>query len=272
MIDLERARNDLLDEAKGYFVIPGLFSAEEVNAYRERCDGFMRHGRRIQARIITDTISDYVHLRSHDAFERTARIYQHFHNHRHDETGKLFARAVGIRDEIEKIWLDHPVYRSEKETLFDYVIVTQYLGDKGMLKKHRDYEGPAPFPLIQFWTVLSEPGKDYEGGNLVLYSKNGASRRVEADLGLRKGDALVFDKTLPHEVELTRTPGDGALGRWTVLIGARAHRDSAWQALRKRCLFGPPLRPALSAAQRMMKQALMSSEKLFQRRRIASGG
>lgn len=270
MIDLDRARRDLLDEAKGFFVIPGLFSAAEVNAYRQSCERFMRHARHIQSRIITNTIADYVHLRSHDDVERTARIYQHFHNHRNDHTGKLFDRAVRIRDAIEEIWLDDPVYRSEKETLFDYVIVTRYFGDKGMLEKHRDYEGPAPFPLVQFWVALSEPGTDYEGGNLVLYSKNGASRRVEADLGLRKGDALVFDKTLPHEVELTKIPGAGALGRWTVLIGARALRDSSWEALRKLCLYGPPLRPALSFASRTARRALVSAGKLLQRNRIAT--
>jgi hypothetical protein len=57
--------------------------------------------------------------------------------------GRLFDRAIAIRNELENGWLDDPVHRSEKETLFDYVIVTQYYGNKGMLTKQQDYGGPA---------------------------------------------------------------------------------------------------------------------------------
>ena len=32
----------------------------------------------------------------------------------------------------------------------DYIIVTQYIENAGKLPIHRDYIGPAPFPLIQF--------------------------------------------------------------------------------------------------------------------------
>ena len=254
MISVEEARHDLLDPARGFFVIHNLFSKEEISRYRQTCEQFMGRAKRIQERIITNSIEDYVHPRSHDQLERTARIYQYFHNHKTDFAGELFSRAIAIRDAIEAGWLFDPIYRSEKETLVDYVIVTQYFGNKGMLTKHQDYSGPAPYPLIQFWVALSEPGVDYEGGNLVLYSKDGTSRRVEGDLGLKRGDALVFDKTLPHEVELTRIPQRAdALGRWTVLIGARAPRDSAWEAAKKRVLYGPPLYPLMALGARTLK-------------------
>ena len=254
MIDTERARQDLLDPSRGFFVIRGLFSTEEADRYRDGCERFMSTAVRIRERIVTDRTRDYVHPRSHDALERTARIYQYFHNHRTDFTGQLLQRAMTIRNEIESVWLTDAIYRHEKETLCDYVIVTQYYGDRGMLSKHQDYDGPAPLPLIQFWVALSAPGKDYENGNLVLYSKDGSSRRVEADLGLVKGDALVFDKTLPHEVELTRTPkNEHARGRWTVLIGARAPRDTRLGAMKKRLLYGPPLYPFLAYGARLLK-------------------
>lgn len=245
MIDVERARSELLDDDKGFYVIKNLYTEEEVDAYRRACERFVREGTRIHERIISDRIKDYVHPRSHDQEERTARIYQYFHNHRGDMIGRLFDRAITIRNLLEKGWLGNPVYRSEHEMLFDYVIVTQYYGNKGMLTKHQDYAGPAPLPLIQFWVALSEPGRDYQGGNLVLYSRNGRSRRVETDLDMHKGDALIFDKSLFHEVELTRVAGEGALGRWTVLIGARAPRDTFWRAAKKRWLYGPPLYPVL---------------------------
>jgi hypothetical protein len=254
MIDAEQARRDLLDDDRGFHVIRGLYSAAEVDAYRQACDRVMRHGRRIHERIMSDSVEDYVHPRSHDQEERTARIYQYFHNHRGDEIGRFLDRAVAIRDGIEKGWEDNPVYRAEKKSLFDYVIVTKYIGNKGMLPKHEDYKGPAPLPLIQFWVALSEPGKDYQNGNLVLYSRNGRRRRVESDLNMRKGDALIFDKSLSHEVELTQVAGEGALGRWTVLIGARAPRDSFWGAAKKRWLYGPPLYPVISRCWSLCKR------------------
>ncbi len=254
MIDVERARCDLLAQDKGFYVIKKLYSEEEVDVYRNACEHFMRHSKRIQERIITDRIEDYVHPRSHDQEERTARIYQYFHNHRGDMVGHFFDRAIAIRDEIENAWLDNPIYRSEKETLLDYAIVTQYYGNKGMLTKHQDYGGPAPLPLLQFWVALSEPGKDYQHGNLVLYSRSGHGRRVETDLDMHKGDALIFDKSLTHEVELTRVAGEGALGRWTVLIGARAPRDTVWSAALKRWLYGPPLYLILSWGSSVLKR------------------
>jgi hypothetical protein len=254
VIDTTVVRRDLLDNGKGFFVLEGLYSADQIDAYREACDSFIRRGKRIHERIMTDTMEDYVHPRSHDREERTVRIYQYFHNHRDDMIGEFLNRAMLIRNQIEEAWLDNAVYRCEKETLLDYAIVTHYYGNKGMLPKHQDYDGPAPFPLVQFWVALAQPGKDYEGGNLVLYSRNGRSRRVEMELGIRKGDALVFDKTLPHEVELTRVAGAGARGRWTVLIGARAPRDTVWSAARKRWLYGPPLYPLLSWGARELKR------------------
>jgi hypothetical protein len=94
MIDVEQARRDLLDASKRFFVIPALFSRDEVCRYRQGCERFMSGAKRIRQRIITDSVEDYVHPRSHDHLDRTARIYQHFHNHRNDLAGQLFARAA----------------------------------------------------------------------------------------------------------------------------------------------------------------------------------
>ncbi|WP_437975750.1 hypothetical protein WMF11_49375 [Sorangium sp. So ce295] len=112
-------------------MIRGLFSAKETDQYRENCEQFMTDARRIRARIITKSMRDYVHPRSHDHLERTARIYQYFHNHQDDFIGRLLGRAITIRDEIESAWLSDPIYRNEKGTLHDYVIVTQYYSNRG---------------------------------------------------------------------------------------------------------------------------------------------
>ncbi len=62
-----------------------------------------------------------------------------------------------------------------------------------------------------------------------------APEKVEADLGMKPGDALVFDKSLLHEVEETLPGSD--VGRWTVLIGARAERDSRLKSMYKQIRY-----------------------------------
>lgn len=135
--------------------------------------------------------------------------------------------------------------RRRKETFTTTMVVTFFLDGTGMLLKHRDYDGPARLPLIQCWVLLSEPGADYTDGNLVIHARSGRAVRVEADLGLEKGDALVFDKSLWHEVEPTGVcNAPDAQGRWTLVIGARAQRDSFRQAQYKRWAFGRYVYPA----------------------------
>jgi len=217
--------------------LKGFYSDREADAYREECASFLRTGKIIYQRINTDYMEDYVHPRSHDKELRTQRIYQYLHNHKGDSVAQFLNRAIGLRNQIEEAWLTDLIYRREKETLQSYVIVTHYLQDRGMLQKHRDYSGPAPFPLIQFWVLLSRPEIDYKRGNLVLYSKSDRRYRVEGDLGVKKGDVVIFDKSLLHEVEVTE-PSESSTGRWTVLIGARARRDSYWQACYKKLYYG----------------------------------
>jgi hypothetical protein len=254
--DLSLIRSRLSDESLGFHVERDFYSKEEISVYRAQCEDFLKKGTRIQERIMRDRTPDYVHPRSHDQKNRTNRIYQYLSNHENDSVGRFLGKALELRDEIEQGWLDVPGYSRERARLMDYVIVTQYLGEVGMLPRHRDYSGVAPGPLIQFWVALTEPGIDYGKGNLILYSKNGKSRRAETDLKLHAGDALIFDKSLEHEVELTTDLSGTAKGRWTVLIGARAPRDSILGAARKRLLYGPPLYALLRKGSRLKKRLM----------------
>jgi hypothetical protein len=215
MHDLNKIRSALLDPNNGFYILKGFYSESEADAYRKECARFLGQGKIIYQRINTDYMADYVHPRSHDQELRTERIYQYFHNHTDDAVGRFLTRAVDLRNQIEEAWLADPIYREEKETLQSYVIATHYLPDTGMLHKHRDYSGPAPYPLVQFWVLLSHPEIDYKRGNLVVYSKSGRRYRVEGDLGAKKGDVLIFDKSLFHEVEVNE-PSGISTGRWTV--------------------------------------------------------
>jgi len=225
----------------GGAVVGSEFTAEEIVSYREECRQFLERGKCIHTRINSDSIKDYIHPRSHDRETRTYRIYQFLHNHKADRIGRFLGRAIDLRNAIEEAWVGDPTYRAERESLQNYAIVTYYLRDKGMLPKHRDYSGPAPLPLVQFWVALSRPGVDYHKGNLVLYSKNGHRYRVETDLGIRQGDAMIFDKSLFHEVESMEGGDEDSIGRWTVLIGARAKRDPWWKVHYKKLRYGTAL-------------------------------
>jgi hypothetical protein len=254
-LDLDAIRADILADNRGFYVLKGFYSPDEVDAYRRECENFLKSGPVIQTRINSPRMPDYIHHRSHDGAERTQRIYQFFHNHLADGVGRFLRRAVELRDLIEAAWLDNPAYCSERDRLQNYMIVTRYEAGTGMLPRHRDYYGPAPKPLIQFWVLLSEPQRDYQGGNLVLFARDGTKYHVESGLGVTKGDALIFDKSLEHEVEVTGEADKNALGRWTLLIGARAQCDKAYQVVLKRIAYHPRMFPATRALKALLSGA-----------------
>lgn len=232
--DLSDIRKDLQAPDKGYFLIRNFYERIEVQDYLKYCESFLKSGPIIHDRINSDNIKDYVHPRSHDHVNRTSRIYQFLHNHKTGLVARFLNKALDFREEIESIWLSDEVYKSEKEKLQDYAIVTSYNGNHGMLPRHRDYSGPARLPLIQFWVLLTEPEVDYKNGNIIIHTDTGDCIHIERDLDLVPGDAVIFNKRLEHEVEPTLEAGEGARGRWTVLIGARAERDSFSQVMYKK--------------------------------------
>jgi hypothetical protein len=231
--EMSAARERLQDPDYGFITIPNMLSLDEADRYREECDAFISKGPVYHARVNTDSMPDYVHPRSHDAMERTWRIYQFLHNTRSDETDEFLRSTLRFRDELESPWTVDPDYLHEKTTLQNYVIVTKYAPDAGMLPKHKDYDGDVKFPLLQFLILLSEPEVDYREGEFILYTRSGRELRLHKDLDVHKGDALLFDKTLYHEVEGTKSVPGNAVGRWTVLIGARAKRENWFRAYTK---------------------------------------
>ena len=241
--DHESLVADLLNPAKGYVIIKGYFSEVEIDTYRNECQQFLNAGPVCFSRINTPSVPDYVHPRSHDKVGRTYRIYQYPHNKQSNSTAAFFRKALSLRNDLEQTWVHDPIYRVEKETLQDYVVVTKYISETGLLPRHRDYVGPAPFPLLQSLVLLSKRPDDYTGGDFYLYTKEGVSLSLADDIGATKGDLVVFDKSLEHSVELTRPGTETAISRWSVIVGARAKMDSRAKGLTKRWLYGRPFYP-----------------------------
>lgn len=244
-IDVEEIREQLLAPNYGYFVLRDFYDPSEIRAYYEECDAMLESSPRYHTRINSDRMPDYIHPRSHDDTARTYRIYQFLHNRHSDSTSAFFDKFLRLRYQIENEWTNDPTYVREQQQLQNYVIVTKYLPGTGMLPRHRDYSGPAQYPLLQSLVLLTDPVEDFRGGEFTLFTKAGGAVRVLDDCDLAAGDLFVFDKSLDHEVATT-TPGKGFnRGRWSVLIGARAVRDSRLAALSKKVLFSPTLYPIM---------------------------
>lgn len=246
---------DLINPEKGYICLRGFFTREEVDHYREECVRFLTSGPQYEIRINTNSMPDYVHPRSHDNVSRTFRIYQFLHNRHSPETTRFFEKGLAIRNELESSWMMDAAYRQERGRMQDYIIVTKYVENTGMLPKHQDYSGDSPHPLLQSLVLLSEPREDFEGGDFILYTKSGKTVSLEKDMHAGMGDLFLFDKSLFHHVEKTKRGHGSNRGRWSVLIGARAARDTWMQAFKKKLRYGPMLYPVRNLYNRGSSQS-----------------
>ena len=233
MTDIETIRTKLIKD--GYFVLKNFFEKEEVIAFRNSIEKSIPLSPNYNYRINNNKVKDYSHKRSHDNIDRTLRYYMFFHNKKNwrREIFSLIDKSIEIRNEIEKKWDESLDYINLKKKLQDYIIVTKYLPNVGMLKYHRDFPDPTEFPLIQFNLILSSVGLDYNGGEFVLKDNNNKELYLHKDLGADIGDVLIFNKYLLHKVEPT-TKGVTDVGRWSILIGARAEYSNKYKDLIKR--------------------------------------
>lgn len=233
---LDEAREALTCPSKGFFVIRGFYSADAIGRYRQECEDFLPRAQRIYARINVDGIFDYVHPRSHDAVERTYRLYQFPHNPHSAATERILEKAIAIRNTLEEPWMADEEYHRVTAPLQDHFVITKYVPGTGRLPLHRDTRMRTKYPQLQSLVLLSQPGVDYEGGEFVLYPEQGRATRIVEELGVRMGDMLLFDRILRHEVETT-LPGKTVVGRWSAVMGSRADRHSISQYVTKRLLF-----------------------------------
>jgi hypothetical protein len=218
---------EILDPGKGFLLVRDFMDHEQVKRYRQECAEFLESGKRIcrwpgygRDRINRDDMQDYVYP-SVDA--SNWRLFQFLHNPHQPATQALYARALALRNSIEAHWLHDNAYRRLRASMGEYVHVIHYTEGRG-IGRHSDFRGSSPFPLLQCVVLLSEPGKDYLGGELFLYTANDTRVGVHTDLDMRMGDAIIFDKSMEHEVEPTRPAAASVVGRWSVIIGGRYHR------------------------------------------------
>jgi 2OG-Fe(II) oxygenase superfamily len=220
---------DILDPGKGFLLIRDFMDHDQVNRYRQECAEFLESGQRLckwpgygRDRINRDDMQDYVYP-SVDA--SNWRLFQFLHNPHKPATQALYEQALALRDGIEAHWLHDSAYRRLRASMGEYIHVIHYTEGRG-IGRHSDFRGTSPFPLLQCVVLLSEPGEDYLGGELFLYTANNRRIGVHTDLDMGMGDIIIFDKSMEHEVEPTRRGATTGVGRWSVIIGGRYHRPA----------------------------------------------
>ena len=227
--NLDSIRSEILD--KGYYVYSNFASSDDCTLLREVISKKICKSPEHNTRINSDTIYDYTHKRSHDEISRTTRYYSFYHNVSKwtDIEKKILNNGIEIRDQIESVWIDKDEeYKKIISSIHNYNIFTKYNESTGMLPPHRDWPNKLKYPLLQFNLILSQQKVDFNGGEFVFENYNQKNIKIHKDLKMKIGDALLFDKYLLHSVDLTEK-GITDIGRWSVLIGARAHKTSYFQ-------------------------------------------
>lgn len=227
--NLDSIRSEILN--KGYYVYNNFASSDDCILLREVISKNIDNSPKYNIRINSNTMPDYTHERSHDEISRTTRYYSFYHNVSKwtDIEKKVLHKGIDIRNEIESIWIDKDEeYKKIISSIHDYNIFTKYNESTGMLPQHRDWPDKLRYPLLQFNLILSQEQIDFNSGEFIFEDYNQKNIKVHKDLKMKIGDALLFDKYLLHSVDLTKK-GVTDIGRWSVLIGARAHKTSYFQ-------------------------------------------
>ena len=222
--DLNYLRSEIIK--KGYFVIKKFATAEDCILLRQKIGKKIIDNPKYDSRINSDFMPDYSHKRSHDNIDRTTRYYSFYHNFSKwsQIEKKILQKGIDIRNQIEEGWINlNEDYKYHKKILQNYNIFTKYEESTGLLRPHKDFPKKLKYPLLQFNLILSEFGKDYNNGEFIFSDYKENKVKIHNDLECNIGDALLFDKYLTHSVETTEK-GKNNIGRWSVLIGARAEK------------------------------------------------
>lgn len=187
-------------DAHGHAVLPGLLTAAQCGAlitlypreerYRARVV-MARHGfGRGEYKYFAYPLPPLLDRLRHALYRRLAPIANRWN--------RQLGMATQYPDELDPfLQRCHEAGQSRPTPL-----ILQYgVGDYNCL--HRDLYGEHVFPL-QVAILLSEPGRDFAGGEFVMTESSSKGQRAEV-VALRQGDAVVF--TVNQRPATSPTPG-----------------------------------------------------------------
>jgi 2OG-Fe(II) oxygenase superfamily len=222
IVDIELARSQIQDESLTAYVVHGYLGESHRHHYFQELVDVYESSARTKIRPMSDDGDDCVQPWLYDhSLEKfmVNRMYLFLHNEIGTLRGKIHNEIMQTRDLIEADWPNQRLYTEKGYRSFH--IVTKYESGADGYPRHTDVPFDYQYPMLQCWLQLTDPGHDFQGGDLVLHPPSGRSVSVIHDLGVRAGDLIFFDKRTEHEV----TPchhRDGGVGRWIVIVGAMA--------------------------------------------------
>lgn len=210
-------------EKDGFAVVRSLLSPERIEQFRRVCEGQFQGAPRLEGKVYKPGVTpDYVQPWVIDSQRHqiaSYRLYQFYHNTHSANAQHIIDTIIELRNRIEQKWPEIQEYNT-KNNFTDYNIVAKYAAEGGYQSKHSDMEASLSHPALQCEILLTQPGRDYRGGDLRLYPSDGRVISTNNDLRVRVGDLILFDKRLEHDVTDTM-PMVGGKGRWMALIGAK---------------------------------------------------
>ena len=220
--DTEQARADILDPAKTYHLVKSAVPADLLSQYMIEAAEQFQNAPRTREKPEIDSGPDRVMPWVWDDAQKkftVHRLYRFIHNETGTTHGAVHTPIMETRDLIEQCWPNQKLY--EEKQLRNIHIIAKYENNSQGYARHSDVPFEYPYPLLQCWLQLSQPGTDFDGGDLILYPPAGGSVAAIADLGISAGDVLFFDKRTEHEVTPCG-PCNSERGRWIAIVGAMA--------------------------------------------------
>jgi hypothetical protein len=189
---IDKEISDLLDPDKGFILRRGFLSTREADDYRNECWEFLKTTSSVFKEVHPYSKRDYVVSTDGKILPgiRNYRIYQSLQSKHSDQTQAIFNRVLSLRNQIESCWLHDKKYKNIKMGLYDYVQATCYGRHSDGFRKHNDYKGDAPYPLLQPLIYLSEPGIDYVGGGFARTHQGWARSENSTDAPNAKGRSV----------------------------------------------------------------------------------
>lgn len=252
--DLDAARAALTDPRRGFHVVPGLLAPDRLAALRAEATDTMARLPTHLGMITAPWMTDHVVREVRAGVQQYTRLYRFPHTLGAGVVDDFLGAALAARDQVEAPWLEDAGYAARRDQLQNYFLITRYDAEQDGLAPHTDDPGGLAYPLLQFLVLASQPGRDFEGGELVLHPAQGDPVGIVSDLGLSEGDGLLFDRSLCHAVRPVRGLAPPAAGRWTLLIGSRARREGPLRHAFKRTVFHPWLVPVTRPLQHLWRK------------------